>query len=169
MRSVIKKFGSVLPEIFYPLRSDGKVDVCPVDAFAGATFNINEFGHIKSDVSALMEAQSKSEQDLISQRLVEAQGSNPDLSGLTDADIFRYSMSRYYQTPAEVQAFGESLAKAQYAHDERIAKESAEKAAVAARQKASEDAYANFKKLQAEGKIDEFGRAVVSSSPVKAD
>ena len=166
MRSVIRKFDSVLPEIVYPLRSDGKVDVCPVDAFAGATFNINEFGHIKSDVSALMEAQTKSEQDLISQRLVEAQGSNPDLSGLTDADIFRYSMSRYYQTPAEVQAFGESLAKAQYAHDERVAKAAAEKASEEKAVQSVKASYEAYKKAVAEGKIDSNGNPV---NPVKAD
>ena len=95
MKSVIRKFGADLPAIIFPIREDGKVAVCPVDAFAGATFNVNEFGHIKSDVSALMEAQSQAEIDLISKRLVEAQGENPDLSGLTDSDIFRYSMSRY--------------------------------------------------------------------------
>lgn len=166
MRSVIRKFNSVLPEIIFPLRSDGKVDVCPVDAFAGSTFNINEFGHIKSDVSALMEAQTKSEQDLISQRLVEAQGSNPDLSGLTDADIFRYSMSRYYQTPAEVQAFGESLAKAQYAHAERVANEAKLKAEQAAREKALKDSFEAYQKARAEGKIDSNGNPV---NPVKAD
>lgn len=162
MRSITKVFGAELPPIIYPLREDGKVDVCPVDAFAGQTFNVNEFGHIKSDVSALMEAQTKSEQDLISQRLVEAQGSNPDLSGLTDADIFKYSMSRYYQTPAEVQAFGESLAKAQFAHDERVAKDAADKARIAAERKVQMDAYENFMKARSEGKIDESGNPVKS-------
>lgn len=162
MRSITKVFGAELPPIIYPLREDGKVDVCPVDAFAGQTFNVNEFGHIKSDVSALMEAQTKSEQDLIAQRLVEAQGSNPDLSGLTDADIFRYSMSRYYQTPAEVQQFGESLAKAQFAHDERIAKEASEKAEQAARAKAQKDAFEAYQKARADGKIDESGNPVKS-------
>lgn len=98
MKSVYRKFGSELTPIFYPVRDDGEVDVCPVDAFAGQTFNVSEFGHIKSDVSALMEAQSVAEKDLIAQRLVEAQGENPDLSGLTDSDIFKYSTSRYYQT-----------------------------------------------------------------------
>lgn len=163
MRSVIRKFDSVLPEIIFPVRSDGKVDVCPVDAFAGATFNINEFGHIKSDVSALMEAQTKSEQDLISQRLVEAQGSNPDLSGLTDADIFKYSMSRYYQTPAELQAFGESLAKAQYAHDLRVSNEAAQKAASEKAVKDTKVAFEAFQKAIADGKIDSNG------NPIKTD
>lgn len=163
MRSVIRKFGSVLPEIIFPVRSDGNVDVCPVDAFAGATFNINEFGHIKSDVSALMEAQSKSEQDLISQRLVELQGQNPDLSGLSDADKFKFSMSRYFQTPAEVQSFGESLAKAQFARDERLAKEASEKAARVAREKEIKDSFEAYQKARADGKIDSNG------NPVKAD
>ena len=114
MKSVYRKFGSELTPIFFPVRKDGEIDVCPVDAFAGQTFNVSEFGHIKSDVSALMEAQSVSEKDLIAQRLVEAQGENPDLSGLTDSYIFKYSTSRYYQTPAEVQQFAESIAKASY-------------------------------------------------------
>lgn len=162
MRSITKVFGAELPPIIFPLREDGKVDVCPVDAFAGQTFNVNEFGHIKSDVSALMEAQTKSEQDLIAQRLVEAQGSNPDLSGLTDADIFKYSMSRYYQTPAEVQAFGESLAKAQFAHDERVAKDAAEKAEQAARAKAMKDSFEAYQKARSEGKIDANGNPVKS-------
>lgn len=162
MRSIIKIFGAELPPIVFPLREDGKVDVCPVDAFAGQTFNVNEFGHIKSDVSALMEAQTKSEQDLISQRLVEAQGSNPDLSGLTDADIFKYSMSRYYQTPAEVQAFGESLAKAQYAHDERVAKDAAEKAALEKAAKERQAAYEAYQKAVADGKIDASGNPIKS-------
>ena len=58
MKSVYRRFNSELPQFVFPYRSDGEVDVCPVDAFAGQTFNINVFGHIKSDVSALMEAQS---------------------------------------------------------------------------------------------------------------
>lgn len=162
MKSVVRTFGSPLSVITYPLRNDGEVDVCPVDAFAGQTFNINAFGHIKSDVSALMEAQSKSEQDLIAQRLVEAQGSNPDLSGLTDSDIFKYSMSRYYQTPAEVERYGESLAKAQFAHDQRVAKEAADKAAFAESERLRAEAFAKFQQAQADGKIDASGNPVTS-------
>lgn len=162
MKSVVRTFGAPLSGITYPLRNDGEVDVCPVDAFAGQTFNINSFGHIKSDVSALMEAQSKSEQDLIAQRLVEAQGSNPDLSGLTDSDIFKYSMSRYYQTPAEVERYGESLAKAQFAHDQRIAKESADKAVKEEAERLRAEAFAKFQKAQADGKIDASGNPVTS-------
>lgn len=149
MKSVYRTFGAALPEIFFPLRDDGEIDVCPVDAFAGQTFNMNEFGHIKSDVSALMEAQSVAEKDLIAQRLVEAQGENPDLSGLTDSDIFKYSTSRYYQTPAEVLQFAESLAKASFERSERLSKEAAEKAAA---QKAAADEkvrYEAFKAAQA--------------------
>lgn len=52
MKSIARIFGTPLSEITFPMRDDGEVDVCPVDAFAGQTFNINEFGHIKSDVSA---------------------------------------------------------------------------------------------------------------------
>lgn len=162
MKSVIRVFGAPLSVITYPLRNDGEVDVCPVDAFAGQTFNINAFGHIKSDVSALMEAQSKSEQDLIAQRLVEAQGANPDLSGLTDSDIFKYSMSRYYQTPAEVERYGESLAKAQFAHDQRVAKEAAKKAALEERERLDAEAFAKFQKAQVDGKIDSNGNPVTS-------
>ena len=143
MKSVYRKFGSELTPIFFPVRKDGEIDVCPVDAFAGQTFNVSEFGHIKSDVSALMEAQSVSEKDLIAQRLVEAQGENPDLSGLTDSDIFKYSTSRYYQTPAEVQQFAESIAKASYERSERLAKEAAEKAAEEAQLKAQQKAFHN--------------------------
>lgn len=164
MRSVIRKFGVELPDIVYPLRDDGKVDICPVDAFAGQTFNINQFGHIKSDVSALMEAQSQSEKDLIAQRLVEAQGSNPDLSGLTDSDIFKYSQSRYYQTPAEVQQFAESLAKAQDARAIRLKKEADAKAAFE-KEKAEADAFNNrIAEMRKAGKIDDKGNIVDSKS-----
>ena len=150
MRSIVKTFVRDLPEIKFLIREDGKVDVCPVDAFAGATFNVNEFGHIKNDVSALMEAQSQQEIDMISRRLVEAQGENPDLSGLTDADIFRYSMSRYFQTPREVEMFGEGLAKAQYERSQRLQKEASDKAereAMIAKQNAAFEAW---QKSQAE-------------------
>ena len=161
MKSVVRTFGAPLSVITYPMRNDGEVDVCPVDAFAGQTFNINAFGHIKSDVSALMEAQSKSEQDLIAQRLVEAQGANPDLSGLTDSDIFKYSMSRYYQTPAEVERYGESLAKAQFAHDQRVSKEAAIKTAREAEEKRIKESFAKIQQAQADGKIDGNGNPVV--------
>lgn len=162
MRSIVKTFVRELPPIKFPMRSDGKVDVCPVDAFAGATFNVNEFGHIKSDVSALMQAQSQNEIDMISRRLVEAQGENPDLSGLTDSDIFKYSMSRYYQSPREVELFGERLAKAQYDRNERLSKEAAEKAAhdeMIAKQKAAFDA---FQQAVKDGKIDSNGNLINS-------
>ena len=164
MISIYRKFGSPLSEITFPIRKDGKVDVCPVDAFAGQTFNMNEFGHIKSDVSAFMEAQTKGEQDLIAQRLVEAQGENPDLSGLTDSDIFKYSMSRYYQTPAEVESFGEALGRAQFERSERLAKEASDKAALDAEKKAYKQRQKNIAKAIADGKLNADGTLVEPKS-----
>ena len=164
MKSVYRKFNSELPQFIFPHRSDGEVDVCPVDAFAGQTFNINAFGHIKSDVSALMEAQSQNEKDLIAQRLVEAQGNNPDLSGLTDSDIFKYSMSRYYQSPAEIAQFSESLTKAQTERASRLKKEADEKAALD-KMKADEEAFnKRIAEMRAAGKIDAKGNIVESKS-----
>lgn len=161
MKSVLRKFNREISPFFYPTReSDGKLDVCPVDAFAGQTFCVNVFGHIRNDVNVLMECQSKSEQDLIAQRLVEAQGADPDNSGLTDADLFKFGMSRYYQTPAEVASFSESLTRAQAAKADRLAREASEKAAYEAEKKRIAEYQSNIDKLRAEGKIDAKGNIV---------
>lgn len=129
MNCIIKHVSKVvLQPCYVPLREDGKPDVCPVDAFAGQSFNVNPFGHIQSDLSALMQAQSKAEYDLIARRLVEAQGAEPDNSGLSDTDLFRFSQGRYNQTPAEVAYMAESIAKYAKERGDRIAREAAEKA-----------------------------------------
>lgn len=112
MNNLIKKLSKVeFKPIYVPLREDNKPDVCPVDAFAGKSFNINPFGHIQNDVSALMQAQSRSEYDMIAQRLVEVQGENPDNSNLSDTDLFRFAVGRHFQTPAEVAYMAESITK----------------------------------------------------------
>lgn len=130
MNNLIRKLGTyVLPEIYVPLREDNKPDVCPVDAFAGKSFNINPFGHIQNDVSALMQAQSKSEYDLIAQRLVEVQGDNPDNSDLSDTDLFRFAVGRHFQTPAEVAQLSESITRKADERSRRFAKEAADKKA----------------------------------------
>ena len=122
MNCIIKQVSKVvLQPCYVPLREDGKPDVCPVDAFAGQSFNVNPFGHIQSDVSALMQAQSKSEYDLIAQRLVEAQGADPDNTGLSDTDLFRFSQGRYNQTPAEVAYMAEAITKYAKERGDRIA------------------------------------------------
>lgn len=161
MKSVLRKFERTISPLFYSHRStDGKLDVCPVDAFAGQTFCVNVFGHIRSDISVLMECQSKSEFDLVAQRLVEAQGESPDNSGLTDADLFKFGMSRYYQTPSEVIKFSESLTRAQAARAEKLAKDAKAKADYEAEIERSKEYWANVKKAQDAGQIDANGNVV---------
>ena len=161
MKSVLRKFERTISPLFYPHRTtDDKLDVCPVDAFAGQTFCVNVFGHIRSDISVLMECQSKSEFDLISQRLVEAQGESPDHSDWTDADSFKFGMSRYYQTPAEVSQFTESLTKAQFARAEKLAKEAASKAERERLQKEHAQYMANIEKARQNGQIDNDGNVI---------
>ena len=162
MKSVLRKFERTISPLFYPHRStDDKLDVCPVDAFAGQTFCVNVFGHIRSDISVLMECQSKSEFDLVAQRLVEAQGDSPDNSGLTDADLFKFGMSRYYQTPSEVVSFSESLTRAQAARAEKLAKEAASKAERERLQKEHEKYMANIEKARQNGQIDNDGNVII--------
>ena len=134
MNTLIKKVSKVeFQPIYVPLREDNKPDVCPVDAFAGKSFNINPFGHIQSDVSALMEAQSRSEYDMIAQRLVEVQGEDPDNSKLSDTDLFRFAVGRHYQTPAEVAQLSESITRKADERSKRIAEDARIKAEEKAR------------------------------------
>lgn len=147
MNTLIKKVSKfVLQPIFVPLREDNQADVCPVDAFAGKSFNINPFGHIQNDVSALMQAQSRSEYDMIAQRLVEVQGENPDTSDLSDTDLFRFAVGRHFQTPAEVAQLSESLTRKADERAQRIAKDAAEKAAA---DKAAADEKARYEAFKA--------------------
>lgn len=163
MKSVLRKFDRIISPLFYPHRStDDKLDVCPVDAFAGQTFCVNVFGHIRSDISVLMECQSKSEFDLIAQRLVEAQGDTPDNSALTDADLFKFGMSRYYQTPSEVVSFSESLTRAQAARSDKLAKEAVSKAERDRLQREHENYMANIEKARQNGLIDNDGNVIIS-------
>ena len=135
---------------YVPLREDEQPDVCPVDAFAGKSFNINPFGHIQNDVSALMQAQSKNEYDLIAQRLVEVQGQDPDNSDLSDTDLFRFAVGRHYQTPAEVAYLSEAITKKAAERGERIAKEAAQKAADEKWLKEQQESFEAFLAAQAQ-------------------
>lgn len=145
MNTLIKKVSKVeFQPIYVPLREDNKPDVCPVDAFAGKSFNINPFGHIQSDVSALMQAQSRSEYDMIAQRLVEVQGENPDNSNLSDTDLFRFAVGRHFQTPAEVAQLSESITRKADERAQRIAEDArvtAEEKARLEKEKADYEAF----------------------------
>lgn len=87
---------------------DDKIDVnnlCVIDQFAGADFNLNDCGWIRNDLANLARAQSQAEYNMIMQRLVEIkqQGGIPDNVSLEDA--VKNIKPRWAQSPNELELF----------------------------------------------------------------
>jgi hypothetical protein len=83
----------------------------PIDQYDGEDFNVNDFGHIRNDISALARASSQQEYDMMFKRLsvLSQKGQMPK-----DADpqqMIGRIRSRYLQSPCELESFAEQLAK----------------------------------------------------------
>lgn len=78
-----------------------------VDPVACQEFNRNSFGWLKSDISALLEAQTLQLQDNIMSRLTVLRSTN--FKGLTDAQILKTLVPRYCQSYQERENFFEYL------------------------------------------------------------
>lgn len=76
-----------------------------IDQFDAQSFNINEAGYIRNDISQLARAQSKSEYDSIMARLVElkSQGGLPE--GISTEQAISMIKPRYAQSPNEIEQF----------------------------------------------------------------
>lgn len=78
-----------------------------VDPVASQDFNRNSFGWIKSDITALVEAQTIQLQDNIMSRLTVLKSTS--LKGLSDAQILKTLVPRYCQSYQERESFFEYL------------------------------------------------------------
>lgn len=80
-------------------------NLCVIDQFAGADFNLNDCGWIRNDLSNLVCAQSQAEFNMIMQRLVEIkqQGGISDDVSLEDA--IKTIKPRWAQSPNELELF----------------------------------------------------------------
>lgn len=85
---------------------NGKPQANIVDQFPSQKFNRNENGFLKSDIQALMEAQTQQQYDLIRSRLQEL---GDDFDGRSVDDIIDTVVPRSCQDITEVMAFNNSL------------------------------------------------------------
>lgn len=80
------------------------INFVPVDQFSGQEFNKNKFGWPRSDVSALMQADSLSMQDRILSRLTILKD-DPSLKGKSDDELLKMLIPRSIQSYGEMSAF----------------------------------------------------------------
>lgn len=83
----------------------------PIDQYDSQSFNINDFGYTRNDISQLARAQSVQEYDMIMKRL-QVLKSNGDIpKDVTPQEAISRVRSRYLQSPNELLGFAESLAR----------------------------------------------------------
>lgn len=75
-----------------------------VDQSYSQDFAINEFGHIRSDISLLFSSQSEEQAAAILKRLADVPAS-PDTKGLSDSEIISQIVPRNCQSPAQISSF----------------------------------------------------------------
>lgn len=97
-------FGSIVP--------DSK-DFVDVDNFMSKEFFENECGWTRNDLSALAAAQTKQQYDAIVERLQINQPKFDMRDGETIKDRLSRQMSRYCQSPNEIQQYAEMVASAE--------------------------------------------------------
>lgn len=93
-----------------------KVDVTKrvivsVDQSYAQDFAINEFGHVRSDVTLLMSSQSEDEVKLLMSRFTELPNYSPDTVGLSDGEILSSLVPRSCQSPAQISRYYATMAK----------------------------------------------------------
>lgn len=84
-----------------------------VDQFDGQKFNLNEAGHIMSEITALVRANSESEFQNILSRLHELAPTSP-YAGMSDKEMLQRVKPRLCQTPAEYNRFLEYVKGVDY-------------------------------------------------------
>lgn len=82
-----------------------------VDQTPAKDFNVNEFGHIRSDVTALMQASTEELYKLAASRLNELPLSQIDTSNMTDEQIVGSVVGRSMQLPSEIAAVATRFAR----------------------------------------------------------
>lgn len=93
-----------IPEYVIPVDKNGNPLVGIVDQFDGQKFNLNEAGHIMSEITALVRANSESEFQNILSRLHELAPTSP-YAGMSDKEMLQRVKPRLCQTPAEYNRF----------------------------------------------------------------
>jgi hypothetical protein len=84
-------------------------DVC-VDQSYSKDFSTNEFGHPRSDVTALMQAQTEELYKLYASRLNELPVDQADTSSMSDCQIVDSIVPRSCQSPTQIASFQAILA-----------------------------------------------------------
>lgn len=84
-----------------------------VDQFDGQRFNLNEAGHIMSEITALVRANSESEFQNILSRLHELAPTSP-YAGMSDREMLQRVKPRLCQSPAEYNRFLEYVKGVDY-------------------------------------------------------
>lgn len=85
--------------------NDGNKKVGIVDQFDGQKFNLNPAGHIMSELTALVRANSEAEYNQILARLKEFDAPGSPYSGMNDEEMIKRVKPRYCQSPAEYAKF----------------------------------------------------------------
>lgn len=88
--------------------------ITPVDQFASKEFNLNQFGHLRSAVSALAHCQSMAEYEMIARNLSQRPAQFGCTEGMKFSDAIRVLKPRWCQMPSELNMFADALASDDY-------------------------------------------------------
>lgn len=84
--------------------------IIAIDNFASQEFNLNQFGHLRSAVSALAHCQSMAEYEMIARNLSQRPAQFGCKEGVSFADAIRTLKPRWCQMPSELSMFADGLA-----------------------------------------------------------
>ena len=94
----------------YTDNKDIAVCCVPIDQYDSESFNINDFGYTRNDISQLARAQSVQEYDLIMKRLQVLTSKGDVPKDVKPQEAISRVRSRYLQSPNELLSYAECLA-----------------------------------------------------------
>lgn len=94
----------------YTDNKDIAVCCVPIDQYDAESFNINDFGYTRNDISQLARAQSVQEYDMIMKRLQVLKSNGDVPKDMNPQQAISRVRSRYLQSPNELLSYAENLA-----------------------------------------------------------
>lgn len=107
-------FHPIIDVSLYASVEYGKMDSCPIDQTPVQDFNVDpETGRPESDITKMLRAQTKYEQDKLYKELVERKVSDVEMSESDLRHAALYGLPRLAQSPSELADYAESMVRMQ--------------------------------------------------------
>lgn len=107
-------FKPVIDVSLYASVEYGKMDSCPIDQTPVKDFNVDpETGRPESDITKMLRAQTKYEQDKLYKELVERKVSDVEMTESQLRHAALYGLPRLAQSPSELADYAENMVRMQ--------------------------------------------------------